>query len=82
MFRSLEQAPVAKLAGAAIRVGWFLCHLYPLAGPIILPVLGCPVWASERFMGGVLSRFPTTASNLSLSTFISRLQFSAILISR
>jgi hypothetical protein len=30
---------------------------------IILPVLGWPVCASDRFIGAVLSRFPTTASN-------------------
>jgi hypothetical protein len=37
---------------------------------IIFPVLGLPVWASDRFIGGVFSRRPTTASNCALSTFI------------
>jgi hypothetical protein len=35
---------------------------------IVLPVFCWPVLASDRFIGGVLSRFPTTASNCALST--------------
>jgi hypothetical protein len=39
-----------------------------LAG-IILPVLGWPVFASDRLTAGVLSGFPTIASNFSLVDF-------------